>query len=290
MRRQSRIGTRIGRSTSIFLAAAVLAGGFGSASAGDRGVPQKIKSATHQFTAGKIFVKPSLAQFEIVATDTRKITIALTGLAELVDTARFDDANGVLTLRDDSTQADYKIVSDRQNIIVGSGNVIINNIGSPSASPDPESKFTEEEIKTLPLTYRISAPRRLAVQFERAMGRIALDGISGEHRIDLAANGTLTARRLGGRLSLDASENTTATVDGATLDQLSISATGNSEVDFSGAAGQASVRVEGNAEAKFTGTADKADFTASGNASITARGDLKTVSRRKSGNAEIELR
>ena len=280
----------MGRNPWIVLAVAVLAGGTGSALGGDRTVPQKISSATHQFSAGTIAVPASLANFEIVADNASKITVVLTGLAKLVDTARFDVAKGVLTLRDESTQMDYNIVSDRRNIIVGSGNIIINNVGSPSSSSNKASRFTESEMKILPLTYKISAPQRVAVQFERAMGRIALDGISGDHRIKLADNGTLTAKRLAGRLSLDASENTTAALSGAALDRLSVSATDNSEVEFSGAAKQASVGVAVNAEVKFTGTADKADFSASENASITAGGDLKSVTRKKSGNAEIEIR
>lgn len=286
MRFQPRIGGKI----RIFLAVAMLSGSAGHALAGDRTVSQKIKSVTHQFAAGTIVVPASLAHFEIVASDTDKVSIVLTGLAKLVDTARFDIANDVLTVRDESTQMDYNNISDRQNIIVGSGNVIINNIGPSSSSSNTASRFTESEMKILPLTFKISSPQRLAVQFERAMGGITLNGISGDHRIVLSGNGSLTAKRLAGRLSLEASENTTAALSGATLDRLSISATDNSEVEFSGVAKQASVGVNGNAETKFTGTADKADFSASENALITAGGDLKAVTRKKSGNAEIDIR
>lgn len=281
---------RNGRTMGLFVAAAVTGIGGASVQGGDRTAAHKIKSTTHQFTTRSIVVPESLAHFEIVAHDGPKITIVLTGLAKLVDTARLDVANGVLKIQDKSTQLDYTIVSDRQNIIVGSSNVIINNIGPSSNVPGKGQSFTEKEMKLLPLTYKISAPKRTAIRMERASGRITIDGLAGDHRIKMSGNGALTGARLAGQLSLEASENTTATISQATLERLSIAATNNTEVKFSGVAKQASVSAKGNADIEYSGTTAKADFAASGNGTIAASGDLKSVTRNTSGNADIEIR
>jgi len=281
---------RNGRIVTLIVAVAVIGFGGASVQGGDRTAVHKIKSATHQFVARSIDVPESLAHFEIVAHDDPKITIVLTGLAKLVDTVRLDVANGVLKLQDKSTQLDYTIVSDRQNIIVGSGNVIINNIGPSSNIPGKGQFFTEKEMKILPLTYKISAPKRTAIRLERALGQITIRGLSGVHRIHLSGNGALTGERLAGQLSIDASENTTATISQATLERLSIAATNNTEVKFSGAAKQASVSAKGNADVEYSGITAKADFAASGNGTIAASGNIKSVTRNTSGNAEIEIR
>ncbi len=281
---------RSARILGIFLAVAAFGSGGGTAAGADRTKPHKIKSATHHFVARSIVVPASLAHFEIVANDTAKITIVLTGLAKLVDTVRFDVANGILTIQDESTRLDYTIVSDRQNIIVGSGNIIVDNIGTPSSSLNKSTKFSESEMKLLPLTFKISAPKRIAVRFKRAMGRITLNGLTGVHQIELAANGALSGERLAGQLSLKVSENTAAKISRATLDRLSILADDNAAVEFSGVAKRASASVTSNAEIEFNGTADKADFSASENGTITTSGDIKSVTQEKSDNAEIEIR
>ena len=281
---------RSARTLGFLLAVVAIGNGGGPAQGADRTKPHKIKSATHHFVARSIVVPASLAHFEIVANDKPKITIVLTGLAKLVDTVQFDVSNGILTIQDESTRLDYTIVSDRQNIIVGSGNVIVNNIGTPSSSSRKATKFSESEMKLLPLTFKISAPKRIAVRFEGAMGRIKLSGLTGNHQIELAANGALSAERLAGQLSLKVSDNTATNISRATLDRLSIHAGDNAEVEFSGSAKQASASVTENAEIEISGTADKADFSASENGTITASGDIKSVTQKKSDNADIEVR
>ncbi len=278
------------RIAGLLLAAAIFGAGPGAARDEDRTAEHKIKSATHRFDARSITVSASLAHFEIVATDTPGIRIDLTGLGTLVDTVRFDVANDVLTIRDESTRIDYNIIPERQNIVVGSGNIIINNIGNSESHANKFSTFSEDEMKLLPLTFKSFAPKHISVHFDRAMGGIKLDGLTGVHQINLSGNGTLSGERLAGRLSLDAAENATARIQRTTLDRLSIVANENSDVKFAGSAYQTSIRVKGNAETEFSGAAEKAEFVASENASIAARGTLKSVTRKQSGNAEIEIR
>jgi hypothetical protein len=278
------------RLLGLILAATTLGSGGGSALGDDRAAPYKIKSTTHQLTATSIVVPASFAHFEISANDGSKISITLTGLAKLVDTARFHVNNNVLTIRDDSRQLDYTIVSDRQNIIVGSSNVIINNIGPSSGTTNRKYKYSKKEMELLPLTYKVSVPRRIAIQLERARGRVLLQGLEGKQQVTLSGNGVLTGERLAGRLSLHAMENAAATVGDGKLERLSIVAAENAEVEYSGAARQASLSVTGNASIEFSGTADTADLKATENGEITAHGNIKSVTRKKTGNAEIDIR